>query len=127
MDKGENLIESLTKLIKQENIPSCWINAIGAASEVRLAYYDLENKEYDGETIMELMEITGLQGNLAWKGGELVIHLHGTVSKKDMSVVGGHVQDLIVGGTCEVFLHKWYAKNLTRTQDPKTGLSLLDI
>src|SRR4029079_14229163 len=103
LDKGEKLMASLTKLVEQENIPSCWINAVGAATSVSLKFYNLDDKEYKGETIMELMEITGLQGNLSWLDGKPNFHLHGTFSKSDMSVVGGHVEDLTVAGTCEVF------------------------
>ncbi len=127
LEKGEKLVESLVKLVEQENIPSCWVNAIGAATSVELGYYDLDEKEYEGETIMELMEITGLQGNLTWIDGKANFHLHGTLSKKDMSVVGGHVRELTVGGTCEVFLHKWYKENLTRSHDDETGLKLLNL
>lgn len=127
LDKGEKLVESLTKLVEKENIPSCWINAIGAASSATIGYYNLSDKEYKGETIMELMEITGLQGNLSWVDAKPNFHLHGTFSKADFSVVGGHVQELTVGGTCEVFLHKWYGDKLTRFHDDEVGLKLLDL
>lgn len=127
LQKGEKLIESLTKLAKEENLPSCWLNAIGAASSVELGYYNLEKQEYQWHELNELMEITGLQGNLTFNRDQPNFHLHGTFSKRDLSVVGGHVKDLVVAGTCEVLLHKWYADKLTRSKDDEVGLNLLNL
>lgn len=127
LEKGEELISSLTKLVKDEQIPSCWINAIGASSKTTLGFYQLEQKEYQWKTFEELMEVTGLQGNIAWDGNEPVFHIHGTFSKQDMSSLGGHVKELVAGGTLEVLLHKWYADNLTRSKDEEIGLNLLDL
>lgn len=127
LEKGEKLIDSLTKLVETENIPTCWINIIGGASSVTLKFYDLEEQKYKTQDITEDLEITGIQGNLAWQDGKPVFHLHGTLSKRDLSVIGGHVEDLTVAGTCEVFLHKWYAENLTRSKDDEVGLNLLDL
>ncbi len=127
LDKGEKLIESLSSLVKAEKIPSCWVSGIGGALSAQLGFYDLDKKEYQWRDIDELTEITGLQGNLAWDGQEPVWHIHGTLAKADGSAVGGHVKELVVGGTCEVLLHKWYADNLTRSEDPDVGLKLIDL
>lgn len=127
LEKGEKLVESLNKLAEQENLPSVWLNAIGAALTVELGYYDLEKQEYNWQRFEETMEITGLQGNLAYENGQPIWHIHGTFSKGDYSVVGGHVRELTVAGTCEIFLHKWYGDKLTRAQDQEVGLKLLDI
>lgn len=127
LNKGEKLVISLTKLVEQENIPSCWVNVIGACSNVTLGYYDLETQAYQWHNINELMEITNITGNLSFIENKPHFHLHGTFSKKDLSVVGGHVQELIVGGTCEVFLHKWYSDKLTRFHNEEVGLKLLDL
>ena len=73
------------------------------------------------------MEITSLQGNVAWDGDEPVIHLHGTFSDESMQAFGGHIKELQVGGTCEILLHRWYKDALTRQADPATGLNLLNV
>lgn len=127
LEKGEKLVESLTALVKKENIPSCWLNGVGGAQSAEIGFYHLDKKKYEFKAIGELMEITGLQGNLAWSDAEPVWHIHGTFSKSDLSVIGGHVKELVVGGTCEVMLHEWYGDNLTRTQSDEIGLKLLDL
>jgi predicted DNA-binding protein with PD1-like motif len=127
LDKGEKLVESLTRLVKAEKIPSCWVSGLGGALNAELGFYDLQKKEYQWHNFDELMEITNLQGNLAWDGEEPQWHIHGTLSKSDASAIGGHIKELTVGGTCEVLLHRWYKENLTRTKDDEIGLNLLDL
>jgi uncharacterized protein len=127
LEKGEKLIESLTALVKKEKIPSCWINAVGAVSSAQLGFYHLDKKEYEWHLFYELMEITGLQGNITFNAKEPVFHIHGTFSKQDMSAIGGHVKELTIAGTCEILLHRWYGKELTRTKSEEIGLNLLDL
>lgn len=127
LEKGEKLIESLIALVMKENIPSCWLSGIGGALSAEMGFYHLDKKEYEFKTIDELMEITSLQGNLAWSDAEPTWHIHGTLSKPDFSVIGGHIKELVVGGTCEVLLHKWHGENLMRTQSDDIGLKLLDL
>jgi predicted DNA-binding protein with PD1-like motif len=74
-----------------------------------------------------MYEITSLLGTIALdEQGEPMFHLHGTFSDRDYRVVGGHVKDFVVGGTCELFIHVTY-KPLSRKHDEQTGLKLLDL
>lgn len=127
LEKGELLVESLTKLITDRKLPSSWISGLGAATWAELGFYDLAGKQYQWKKLDQPLEIVSLQGNVAWEGDKLVLHLHGTFSDKEMRAFGGHVKELEVGGTCEVLLHRWYDANLTRSVDPETGLKLIDL
>jgi predicted DNA-binding protein with PD1-like motif len=45
-----------------------------------------------------------------------------------MNGFGGHVRELQVGGTCELFIHlKQGSNRWTRREDTSIGLKLLDI
>lgn len=128
LQKGEKLIESLVKIIEKESIKGAWISGLGGALSAELGFYDLEKQQYQWQLFNELMEITSLQGNIAWKGDEPALHIHGTFTKADFSAIGGHVKELIVGGTCEILLHRWNAEEgLSRSIDKETGLTLLDV
>jgi uncharacterized protein len=127
LDRGEKLIANLSKLVKEQNINSAWISGLGAAQESELGFYDLDNKKYIYRTFDKLLEITSLQGNIAWKDSELVIHIHGTFSDQDMRAYGGHVKELIVGGTCEILLHRWYGDKLKRKLNDQTGLNEIQL
>lgn len=127
LSKGELLVENLTELVISENIGGGWVSGIGAALDAELGYYDLENKTYNWKRMNQLLEITSLQGNIAWDGDKPVIHLHGTFSNEKMQAFGGHVRELQVAGTVEVMIHKWYGEPLTRNLDKDTGLKRLEL
>lgn len=127
-NKGELLIENLLKVAKEAEIKGAWVSGIGGALWAELGYYSLEDKQYVWQKFHDVPEITSLQGNVAVKDGEPVLHIHGTFSKADFSAVGGHVKELAVGGTCEVLLHKWHQEDgLIRSLDEAVGLPTLDV
>jgi uncharacterized protein len=127
-DRGEKLVEGLTAIVKKEKIKGAWVSGLGAAESAVLGYYNLETKAYEWKQLDQLLEITSLQGNVAWEGGVPVLHIHGTFSNHDLQALGGHVKELVVGGTCEVLLHRWYEEEgLRRSQDETTGLKLLQL
>lgn len=127
LERGERLVDSLEKLIKKENLPSVWILGLGAAEWAELGFYDLGKKQYNWKKFDRPLEITGLQGNSSYKDGELVLHIHGSFSDENFNLIGGHVKELEVAGTCEILLHRWYKENFKRSLDNDTGLSLLDL
>ncbi|MDZ7744700.1 MAG: PPC domain-containing DNA-binding protein [Candidatus Saccharibacteria bacterium] len=128
LDKGDLLVENLTKLVKQENIRGAWVSGLGAALWAELGYYDLDAQEYQWQKFDQLLEITSLQGNVAWSSDEPVLHIHGSFSDKNLQAIGGHVKEVAVGGTCEVFLHRWFGEaGLSRQKDDSTGLYLLSM
>jgi uncharacterized protein len=127
LQKDELLVASLTEFAQQQNLKGTWLNGLGGAQWAELGFYDLDQKQYQWQRFDELMEVTSLQGNLAWKDDKPVWHIHGTLSGRDFQAVGGHVKELCVGGTIELHLHTIFGDQLTRTQDDQTGLSLLEL
>ncbi len=127
LEKGELLIECLTKLFYEQKLPSCWIVGLGGAAWAELGFYHLEKKEYEWKKLNQPLEILSLQGNVAWDNDQPVFHFHGSFSDDKLQSFGGHIKELEVAGTCEIMLHKWYGDKLTRCQDDVVGLKLLDI
>lgn len=127
LDRGEKLIESLNQLAVKENLQAAWLQGLGGAESAELGFYDLETQQYNWQVFRDLMEITSLQGNLAWVDSQPKWHIHGTLSGRDYRAVGGHVKELVVGGTCELRLHLHEDVSLKRKIDAATGLQLLDL
>lgn len=128
LEKGELLVESLLKFVKERNIKGAWLMGLGGAEWAKLGFYDLPNKTYRWQRFDELLEITSLQGNIAWKDGEPALHMHGTLSNAQFQVIGGHIKELSVAGTCEVFIHALDSDQpLTRKPDDQIGLALLNL
>lgn len=127
LEKGELLVACLTAFADKENIKGAAVNGIGAALWAELGFYDLTTQRYRWKKLEELLEITNIQGTIAWENKRPFVHLHGNFSDACMQAYGGHVKELAVGGTCELFVHVWNKDRLRRSQDTATGLKLLDL
>lgn len=124
LEKGEELITSLNKYAKENNLKGGWVNIIGGSSNLTIGFRDPELKEYLWKEFNEPLEIIGLQGNLAYINHEPIWHIHGTFSRKDYSVIGGHVKECTIGLTAEIYLQPNQTQ-LKRELDPDTGLNLI--
>ena len=123
LDRGEELISSLIEFVLRESIDVAQFTAIGAVGELLLSYYNLPAKEYQDHEVKEDLEIVGLTGNVAYMNSKPVVHAHGTFSRGDLSVIGGHVKRLIVSATCEVHVTQ-LSGHTTRGFNEETGLNL---
>ncbi len=124
-DRGEELIGVLKQFCQSEKISAGFISALGACSELKMAFYNLETKQYEEKEFKEDLEITNLSGNIANLEKDLILHIHGTFADREFKAFGGHVMSLTVGGTCEVHLTKFVGP-MNRSLDASTGLKLLD-
>lgn len=124
-EKGEEVISGLSNFLKNKNIQAGHISGLGASSDLTLAYYNLESKEYEKQSFKENVEILSLSGNIGVKeNDELVIHLHGTFGRRDLSVFGGHIFALTISGAGEIHLTALPGK-IPRAYDAETGLTLM--
>ncbi len=123
LDLGEEIIAQLKKLCEDEGICLGRVEAIGATDRTVIGVYDLEKKEYYPEEINEFMEITSLNGNITIMEGKPYIHLHATLADQHHAVHGGHVLEMYVGATCELFITVPEGE-ITRTRDEALGINL---
>lgn len=125
LNRGEHLRECLEQFAQESKLEGAWLNGLGGATKVELGFYNLDTQAYQWRIIEETLEIVSLQGNLALdEQGAPFFHLHGVVANSQYQTFGGHVKDLVVGATCELFVHRAY-KPLRRSHDDATGLPLL--
>ena len=125
LEKGELLMECLRDFALQTGIKTAWLQGLGAALELEIGYYDLELQVYNWKQFNGPYEITGLQGNVVRDADDMpAFHIHGTFADTECQVIGGHVNRLVMGGTCEVLIQPTGAA-LTRKTDENTGLRLL--
>ncbi|MEK7152758.1 MAG: PPC domain-containing DNA-binding protein [Patescibacteria group bacterium] len=127
LNKGERLSEAIEQFIQETKVEGAWVSGVGAALEATLGFYDLDAKAYQWQTFGELREIVSLSGNLAFdEQGKMMYHLHGVLSDRQYQTVGGHIRDLVAGGTVELFVHRAY-QPMKRKLDPAVGLQTLDL
>lgn len=89
--------------------------AAGMVSSVTFGWYN--GRDYNTETVKEIMEMAALSGNVSYRGGSLYPHLHGVFNKTDHSAISGHILQAIVFNNAEVFLKPLVTVTLGRAFD----------
>ncbi len=123
IDYGEEIMESLKQMCEQERISLGQVNAIGATDHAVIGVYDLHEQKYHQEELNGFMEITNLSGNVTSVNDQPYIHLHATMADQQNHIHGGHVIEMQVGATCEMFVQVLDGK-VTREKDDGLGINL---
>lgn len=123
MDRGEEIIENLTKICNENNIKFALVSAIGATDRVKVGLFNVAEKKYYSKELNDSFEITSLIGNVSRKDGEVYIHLHINVADGNQNVYGGHLNYCYISATCEMVLDVCDA-DVDRKFDGKIGLNL---
>lgn len=124
IDVNEEILQSLKTLCAKEDIRLAQIDAIGAANHAVIGVYDLPKQVYHKQELEGFMEITGLTGNVTRMDGEVYLHLHGTMADENHVIYGGHIIELTVGATCEMFV-RTLPGEVSRTRNQDLGINLL--
>jgi predicted DNA-binding protein with PD1-like motif len=102
--KGDEVMSGLTDFAKQYRIKSAHYQAIGDALSAKIGVYDYSRKQFKVIPITEPVEVTSLTGDIALLNGQPAPHSHLTLAAADGSVRGGHLLELVIGPTLELFL-----------------------
>ena len=126
-DKGETVFQGLADFMSSQQISACNFSGIGSCSNVELGFYNPFLKEYKKKPYIDEMEIISLTGNgsILDSDKKPTIHAHGIFGRIDFTVLGGHVFEIVVLATCEIFLTKLNG-TMTRKNNPELNLNLLD-
>ena len=123
-DTGEEPVSLLTRFAEEHKIAAARFTALGAFSEVVVAYFDWEKKDYVRHPIREQVEVLALIGDVALAEGKPKIHAHVVLGKRDATAHGGHLMEARVRPTLEVVLTESPA-HLARRHDAQSGLALI--
>lgn len=127
VEPDEDLIDAIIAIVNKHKITSGFISCIGALKKFTVGYFDIESKRYLTRTIDEYVELVSCMGNIAFKNGEPIIHLHISIGTRDYDIIGGHLlQPSIISVTGEVYILE-IEKKIERFNDPQFNLLLLDL
>ena len=126
LDRGEEVVSSLLKIIKNENLHGGFVSAIGAADLIEVGLYELEKQQYKSKRFEGDFEIISCLGNVSRKDGEPYLHLHMSFGDKDFNVYGGHLSYCRISGTFECVIGLTQS-TIERMKDSKTGLNIFKI
>jgi len=125
IDKGEELVETLTKFCEKENIKLANVSAIGATDKVKVGLYNVLKKEYTSKEFEGIFEITSLTGTVSTMDNKTYLHLHINFSDKNYNTYGGHLNYCFIGATCEMIVEKIDGQ-IDRKLDEELGLNLFE-
>ncbi len=122
---GDEAFSGITDFAIAHGIADAHFTAIGAAQSALLAWFDLGKKQYRAIPVPGQTEVLSMVGDIAAHDGKPVVHTHAVLGRPDGTTVGGHVFELRVDPTLEVFLTV-DTKPLAKKPDARTGLLLID-
>jgi uncharacterized protein len=123
-ETGDKVAEALQDFVNSERMSGSHFSAIGACSDVVLAWFDWQKKEYKKIPIREQVEVLALTGDVAEQDGKPKVHAHLVVGKSDGSAHGGHLIEAHVRPTLELILTE-SPVHLQKKFDPQSGLALI--
>ena len=104
LETGDEIVATLQKFAKENNIRGGFFFGLGAAESCVIGYYDVAAGQYSKRTILAQREITSLVGDISLVEGEFFAHCHIQLSDAEMNVKGGHLFEGHVSPTCEIML-----------------------
>ena len=105
LNRGEEIVSSIEKVCKEYNISAGTIQAIGACDKVKVGLYEVEKRTYIQTLIEKELELINLTGNVSQKDGKLYLHLHACFGDEKGNAFGGHLNEAVISGTCEIFIN----------------------
>ncbi len=107
LEKGQEILTSITDLCQKEKITTASITGIGATDYLEAGFYDTEEKKYYTKKYEEDLEILALNGNITMVNDNPSAHIHILVSDIQGRALGGHLNKAIVSVTCEIFIQSF--------------------
>ena len=123
--RGEDVLASIRAVCNAERVRLAEISALGAADYAEVGVYHLAEKRFLPRTLEGEMEICALTGSVTRRGTELYLHLHGSLADADGNVYGGHVNEIRVSATAEIFI-RLLPGEVNRRLEEESGIFRMD-
>lgn len=124
LDRGERIIETLTRFCEKRKVRSGYFQGIGTCRRAELGFFQMAKGRYKFKKLPGDYEITALAGNVSLLDGKPFVHAHIVLGGTDFASHSGHLKEAEVLATCEIVLAP-LSRTLTRKFSRSSGLSLL--
>jgi len=104
LDPGDEVISSITEVVKKEKIALGEINGLGATNKFSVGRFNLEKKEFEKYSFSGNFEISSLHGNVTSMNDEPYLHLHLVAGTTDGVSYSGHLNEAYISVTGEIFI-----------------------
>jgi predicted DNA-binding protein with PD1-like motif len=134
LDRGDELMAEVKAFAERERLRAAEFTGIGAVSSAKLAAFDPDKRGYVDIADPGQTELVSLNGRItlpkdadpANPPAERQLHVHCILSREDGSVIAGHVFELVIRPTCEVFVAE-STEHVVRREDPDSGLPVISL
>ena len=134
LERDDELMAEVQSFAERERLRLAEFTGIGAVSSAKLAAFDPDKREYVDIPDPGQAELVSLNGRItlpkdadpANPPDERQLHVHCVLSHEDGSTVAGHVFELVIRPTCEVFVTE-SAEQVARREDPDSGLPVISL
>ena len=124
LEKGEEVVASLTELCKKEGVQLASVEGLGAVDRLIAGVFDTQQKEFLANEFSGKLEILSLSGTMTTLHGEVYPHLHIAVADETGRAFGGHLKEARVSATAEILLNAINGR-VERLFSDEIGLNLL--
>ena len=125
MDRGDEIIEKILMVCKEEGIHSCTFNGIGGCGKAEIQTFIPETGTFEMRRLEGMLELVSLYGNVITdENGDYYHHTHAVFAYKvgeDHRVAAGHMKSIMVSYTAEIELRPVVEGEIKRKYDPETG------
>jgi hypothetical protein len=133
-ERDDELMDEIKSFAERERVRTAEFTGIGAASAAKLAAFNPEQREYVDIPDPGQVEVVSLNGRItlpqdadpASPPPERQLHVHCVLSRADGTAVAGHVFELVIRPTCEVFVTE-SSEYVARREDPESGLPVISL
>jgi uncharacterized protein len=134
LERGDELMGEVKAFAERERMRTAEFTGIGAVSSAKLAAFDPDKREYVDIADPGQAELVSLNGRITLpKDGDPAnpvedrqLHVHCVLSREDGSTIAGHVFELVIRPTCEVFVAE-STEHVARREDPDSGLPVISL
>ena len=128
-DKDDEVIESIAKICKRENISSASFSGIGGCGDVTVGTFDYDKQDYILQNQKGLLEMLSLNGNVTLNDkNEPFVHAHAMFSyideKGNHALMGGHLKKAIISLTGEIVISPIKNGIIKRKRNEDLGISI---
>lgn len=126
LDPGDEVVECLTRLAREENIALADLTGLGAAGDITVGLFSGTEKKFYGKRCEGEYEVSSLVGNITRKDGEPYLHIHITFGNPAREeIYAGHLTSCVISATAEIFVRVWEG-GIGRKFNEEIGLNLLE-
>lgn len=117
IEVGEEIQDTLRQFAQAVQVKGAFYQGIGTLTHVELAFFCVENKEYERSFFDDEYEMIAFMGNISSLNESPAPHSHVTLCDRNFQTYSGHLIRGVVSATAEIFVTT-IDLALTRKEDP---------